>query len=56
MAWQSFVSDQILLDIYKQALEIKLNNEFIQAILEEIKNRKLPLPNDEMMGTTTTHL
>ncbi|KAA0561248.1 sporulation histidine kinase inhibitor Sda [Rossellomorea aquimaris] len=35
------LSDQSLIDVYKKAKQLKLSNEFIILIEQEIKKRKL---------------
>ncbi|MDF2926199.1 MAG: Sporulation inhibitor [Paenibacillaceae bacterium] len=39
------LSNEILIDSYFRAQDLKLEKEFIELLLKEIKRRKLPLPN-----------
>lgn len=40
------LSNEILIDSYFRALDLKLEREFIELLLMEIKRRKLHIPNN----------
>lgn len=39
------LSNEVLLESYYRALDLKLEREFIELLLSEIKRRKLHIPN-----------
>jgi developmental checkpoint coupling sporulation initiation to replication initiation len=39
------LSNEVLLDSYFRALDLKLDREFIELLLKEIQRRKLHIPN-----------
>lgn len=39
------LSNEVLLDSYFRALDLKLEREFIELLLNEIKRRKLHIPS-----------
>lgn len=40
------LSNEVLIDSYLRALDLKLDKEFIELLLNEIKRRKLHIPHD----------
>jgi developmental checkpoint coupling sporulation initiation to replication initiation len=39
------LSNEVLIESYLRAMDLKLDKEFIELLLKEIKRRKLHIPN-----------
>ncbi|WP_213526805.1 sporulation histidine kinase inhibitor Sda [Paenibacillus sp. J31TS4] len=58
-----FLSDDMLLETYDKAIELRLDSDFLDLLLEEIHRRNLVLagendrvPNDTICNTNETFL
>jgi|CeladaMinimDraft_18_1061708.scaffolds.fasta_scaffold02356_3 hypothetical protein len=40
------LSDELLLDAYRHAIRLKLDREFVQMLMAEIRRRRLHLPDE----------
>lgn len=46
-----FLSNEVLLESYYKAIELKLNDDFIQLIIEEMEDRKLTYKKEHTVGS-----
>lgn len=52
----TLLNDDILVETYQKAVELKLDREFISLLLAEINRRKLELPIPERSPSSHTNL
>ncbi|MFC5702919.1 sporulation histidine kinase inhibitor Sda [Cohnella faecalis] len=43
------LSDELLLDAYRHAVRLSLDWDFVQMLRMEIRRRKLPLPEEQVV-------